>query len=115
LTGLGADVLTSIERAKLAGGPSANAIDASTFTGTTVLSGGNGDDVLTGGSGNDRLRGSAGNDSLTGGNGADVLRAGGGNDSLNSVDGLGNDADHGDNGLDTCTHDVGDTLGSCEL
>jgi Ca2+-binding RTX toxin-like protein len=115
LTGLGGDVLNSIERAKLAGGTSSNTIDASTFTGTTVLSGGSGDDVLTGGSGNDRLRGASGADSLTGGNGADVLRAGAGNDSLNSVDGVGNDTDFGDNGLDTCSSDVGDALWSCEL
>jgi Ca2+-binding RTX toxin-like protein len=115
LTGLGADVLTSVERAKLAGGTSANTTNASAFTGTTVLSGARGDDVLIGGSGNDRLRGSSGTDSLTGNGGADVLRAGAGNDTLNSADGLGNDVDHGDQGVDTCESDNGDTVWSCEI
>ena len=54
MTGFGADTLTSIERAKLAGGTSWNTIDASAFSGTTVLSGGRGNDVLVGGTGNDR-------------------------------------------------------------
>jgi Ca2+-binding RTX toxin-like protein len=115
LTGVGADVLTSIEWAKLAGGVGANTIDASTFTGSTVLSGGRGNDVLIGGVGNDRLRGFSGTDSLTGLGGADVLRAGAGNDSLDTADGVGNDVDRGDRGTDTCTSDIGDTRLSCEL
>jgi Ca2+-binding RTX toxin-like protein len=109
LTGLGADVLSSIERAKLAGGSSWNTIDASAFTGSAVLSGGRGNDVLTGGLGNDLLRGSSGTDSLTGGDGLDALYAGEGDDSLDSTDGVaGNDLVQGDRGLDTCTTDVGD-------
>ena len=115
MTGFGADTLTSIERAKLAGGTSWNTIDASAFSGTTVLSGGRGDDVLVGGTGNDLLRGSSGNDTLTATSGADVLRAGDGNDSLDSADGVGNDVDHGDQGTDTCSSDIGDTIWSCEL
>jgi Ca2+-binding RTX toxin-like protein len=115
LTGLGADTLTSIERGKLSGGPSGNTMDASAFTGSTVLSGGRGNDVLIGGAGNDRLRGSSGTDSLTGSGGADVLRAGAGNDSLDTADGVGNDVDHGDLGTDTCTSDIGDTRYSCEF
>ena len=47
--------------------------------------------------------------------GADVLRAGDGNDSLDSADGVGNDVDHGDQGTDTCSSDIGDTIWSCEL
>jgi Ca2+-binding RTX toxin-like protein len=115
MTGFGADALTSIERAKLAGGTSGNTIDASGFSGTTVLSGGRGNDVLVGGTGNDTLRGSSGSDTLTGMSGADVLRAGAGNDTLDSVDGAGSDVDHGDQGTDSCTSDIGDTLWSCEF
>jgi len=115
LTGLGGDLLFSVERAKLAGGTSGNTMDASTFTGTAFLSGGRGNDVLTGGAGNDRLRGSSGMDSLTGGSGADMLRAGAGDDTLDSVDGVGSDVDRGDRGTDSCTSDIGDTRSSCEF
>ena len=116
LTGLGADLLTSIETAKIAGGVSANTIDASLFTGPTVLSGGRGDDVLTGGPGDDLLRTSSGNDSLAGGDGADLLYAGNGEDSLNSVDAVGaNDYLQGERGIDTCATDPGDHVWGCEL
>ena len=116
LTGLGADLLTSIETAKIAGGVSANTIDASLFTGPTVLSGGRGDDVLTGGTDDDLLRTSSGNDSLAGGDGADVLYAGNGDDSLNTVDGVGeNDYLQGERGIDTCAFDAGDIDWGCEL
>ncbi len=114
LTGLGTDVLASVEYATLTGGTSGNAIDASTFTGTTVLSGRRGADVLTGGTGNDLMLGSAGNDSLTGRRGADVLRAGTGRDSLDTADGVGNDVDSGGKGIDSCTSDRRDTRRSCE-
>jgi Ca2+-binding RTX toxin-like protein len=114
LTGLGADTLTSVERANLAGGTGANTIDASAFTGTTVLSGKRGNDVLIGGANDDLLRGSSGADSLTGVGGSDVLRAGAGDDSLDSLDGVGNDVDHGDRGLDSCTSDPRDAVRSCE-
>jgi Ca2+-binding RTX toxin-like protein len=114
LTGLGTDVLASVERATLAGGMSGNTIDASTFTGTTVLSGGQGADALTGGTGNDRMLGSAGNDSLTGRHGADTLRAGTGRDSLDTADHVGNDVDRGGAGIDSCTSDRRDTRRSCE-
>lgn len=116
LSGLGTDTLTSIERAQLAGGVGPNTIDASGFTGPVVLSGGAGDDALVGGAGNDLLRGSSGVDSLTGGDGNDGLRAGDGDDSLDSVDLVGgNDRLFGDQGVDTCAKDVGDTVSGCEL
>jgi Ca2+-binding RTX toxin-like protein len=116
LTGLGSDTLVSIERGQFAGGIGANTFDASAFTGSVVLSGGRGDDVLLGGAGNDRLRGSSGVDTLTGGAGSDVLRAGDGDDSLDSVDTVGgNDSLMADQGLDTCTVDVGDAAAGCEL
>jgi Ca2+-binding RTX toxin-like protein len=53
LTGLGNDSLSSIERAQLTGGPSANVIDASAFTGSTVINTGGGADRVKGGSGSD--------------------------------------------------------------
>jgi Ca2+-binding RTX toxin-like protein len=116
LTGLGADVLTSIERAKLATGTSNNTIDASVFSGDTVLSGGRGDDVLTGGHGSDVLRSSSGADTMTGGDGFDALYAGNGNDMLHGFDGIsGNDWVEGDRGVDTCTADLGDPVAGCEL
>jgi Ca2+-binding RTX toxin-like protein len=116
LTGLGSDTLASIERGQLAGGIAANTIDASGFSGSVVLSGGRGDDILVGGAGNDRLRGSSGVDTLTGGAGGDVLRAGDGDDSLDSADTVGgNDSLFADQGLDTCTVDVGDAAAGCEL
>ena len=112
--GLGTDVLASVERATLTGGASNNTIDASTFTGATVLSGGQGADALTGGTGDDRMRGSAGNDSLIGRHGADILRAGTGRDALDTADHVGNDVDRGGAGTDSCTSDRRDTRRSCE-
>ncbi len=66
------DTLTDIEIAILTGGPGANTIDASGFSGTTTLSGLGGNDSLVGGSGPDTLIGGAGDDSLKGGPGNDV-------------------------------------------
>src|SRR4051812_7802995 len=51
-------------------------------SGTTILTGGNGNDTLIGGSGNDTLNGGAGNDFLNGGSGADTLDGGTGFDTL---------------------------------
>ncbi len=56
LTGNGTDTLDSIERADLTGGPSANLIDASAFSGPTTLEGLAGADTLTGGTGIDLVR-----------------------------------------------------------
>ena len=68
------DALTDIEQASLTGGAGDNTIDASAFTGATLLNGGDGDDVLIGGSGTDILVGGAGDDILQGGAGHDVYR-----------------------------------------
>jgi Ca2+-binding RTX toxin-like protein len=114
LAGLGADVLISIEGAKLAGGTSWNTIDATSFTGSTILSGGRGNDVLTGGSGDDLLRADSGNDTLIGAGGADRLYAGSGDDQLHADDGLGTDWVVGERGSDTCVIDLGDTVWGCE-
>ena len=74
--------LTGIDLAILSGGPGDNAIDASAFTGSAWLSGGEGDDDLEGGSGSDILLGGLGADELTGGPGNDLLVGGGGIDTL---------------------------------
>ena len=82
LTGLGSDVLVSIERATLTGGFSANLLDASGFSGDVVLVGGKGNDQITGGSGNDVLIGGDGDDMLVGASGNDVLVGGYGSDRI---------------------------------
>jgi Ca2+-binding RTX toxin-like protein len=60
LTGQGTDTLISIEQARLTGGPSANVIDASAFTGATTLQGGGGNDTILGGSGANQFNFSGG-------------------------------------------------------
>src|SRR5262249_25245486 len=70
LTGLGTDTLTNIEQARLTGGTTSKAIDASGFTGDTTLQGGGGDDTLSGGSGHNlfvKPVGEVGNETMIGG------------------------------------------------
>jgi Ca2+-binding RTX toxin-like protein len=92
--------IASIERAHLTGGVSANTIDASGFSGTTLIRGEDGNDTLTGGSGSDEIHGGAGNDVIAGGasdddlwgeddddtiagnDGTDTIRGGTGNNQL---------------------------------
>ena len=64
LTGFGTDTLTNIEQANLIGGAGDNRLDASGFTGTTILSGGLGDDTLVVGNGNDSVDGGEGSDTI---------------------------------------------------
>jgi Ca2+-binding RTX toxin-like protein len=83
LTGLGTDILTSIETANLTGGVSNNTLSAVAFTlgsvtlngdaGNDLLIGGSQNDFLNGGDGNDTLAGKAGNDTVNGGNGIDIV------------------------------------------
>jgi Ca2+-binding RTX toxin-like protein len=49
-------------------------LDASAFSGSVTLMGGDGDDILIGGSGDDILMGGGGNDLLRGGSGNDIYR-----------------------------------------
>ena len=71
---VGSDMLVGITQARLAGGDSANIIDASNFTlGPVTLLGGDGDDVLKGGDGDDVLSGNGGIDDLDGGGGFNVI------------------------------------------
>ena len=72
--GVQTDVLVSIEKARLTGGPGNNRLDASAFSGSVTLMGGDGDDILIGGSGDDILMGGGGNDLLRGGSGNDIYR-----------------------------------------
>ncbi len=65
VSAFGGDALQSIELARLAGGAGNNLLDASGFSGSVTL---------TGGEGNDTLADASGNDSLVGGNGDDVYR-----------------------------------------
>ncbi len=80
LIGLGNDTLAGIELATLDGGVRGNVIDASAFTGSSVLRGGDGNDSLIAGSAADVLRGGNGDDVLTGGLGNDQLIGNSGND-----------------------------------
>lgn len=82
LTGNGSDTLTSIERAMLKGGNSANKIDASGFSGSTFIYARAGNDTLLGGSGNDYLKGDKGDDLINGGAGNDKLFGGSGKDTF---------------------------------
>lgn len=92
--------MTSVEQADLTGGAGNNLIDASVFSGNTVLNGGGGNDTILGGTGKNtyvRTPGQKGNLNVTGGVGDDaysVFSGGtntiieqGGNDTV-SFDGL---------------------------
>jgi Ca2+-binding RTX toxin-like protein len=87
LTGLGTDTLTSIEKATLIGGASANTISATSFSGDVILDGQGGNDRLSGGSGNSILIGGAGDDTLNGGTAASLLIGGTGTDRLGGTSG----------------------------
>ena len=87
LVGAGTDQLANIETVDLAGGFSGNRIDASGFSGKTILRGMAGSDTLIGGSGDDILIGYAGHDSLVGNGGNDTLLGSAGSDTLDGGDG----------------------------
>ncbi|WP_295585388.1 FG-GAP-like repeat-containing protein [uncultured Lamprocystis sp.] len=98
LTGLGADTLDGIEEAHLCGGPGANTLDATAFTGRQViLEGQGGDDVLIGRAvGQDRVRAVGDADfTLT-----DTQLRGLGTDTLTDIDGADLRGYSGDNRFD---------------
>ena len=64
------------------GGNSANKIDASGFSGTTLIFARAGNDTLLGGSGNDLLKGDKGDDLINGGAGNDRIYGGRGKDTF---------------------------------
>lgn len=74
--------LNDINFAILSGGAGNDTIDASGFSGSTTLSGGDGNDIIKGGSGADTLSGGEGDDTISGNAGADNIDAGAGTDTL---------------------------------
>jgi Ca2+-binding RTX toxin-like protein len=68
LATLGSIRLIGVEAASLNGGAGNNRLDASGFTGSTILGGGAGNDTLIGGSGDTELDGGDGDDTLVVGN-----------------------------------------------
>lgn len=90
---------SGVERAHLIGGDWANLLDASLFSGSVTLEGGNGADWLIGGAGPSTLKGGSGDDTVEGGAAADRSEGGSGNDSL--VGQGGNDSLYGGAGDDT--------------
>jgi Ca2+-binding RTX toxin-like protein len=83
---LGRAALSSIDRAsfRLAPERPGSTLDASGFSGATLIQGDFGDDVLIGGSGRDEIQASAGDDTLVGGAGNDRLFGG---DGIDACDG----------------------------
>ena len=101
MSGLGLDVLRSIEVAELSGGESDNVIDVSGFLslkGFTLLRGNGGNDLIIGSDGRDVIHGGAGDDTLLGKAGNDVLYGNDGDDGLSGF--TGNDAINGGAGFD---------------
>jgi Ca2+-binding RTX toxin-like protein len=112
LVGLGIDTLANIVAAILTGGSGNNTLDASGFSGSVTLIGGNNNDLIDGQSGNDTISGDNGNDTLLGGFGKDSILGGAGNDLVYGGDFLsGGDADKdtlkGQAGFDTLIGDSG--------
>jgi Ca2+-binding RTX toxin-like protein len=100
------ETVAGVEFALLAGGAAGDQIDASGFSGDTVIRGNGGHDTLTGGSGNDFIEGHAGNDGIAGGGGNDTLRGGADNDTISG--GIGHDSIEGGSGSNLLQGDSGD-------
>ncbi|MDA0285149.1 MAG: calcium-binding protein, partial [Planctomycetota bacterium] len=86
LTGLGTDIVGSIERFSFVGGVGDNILDAGAFGGVVTLVGGDGNDVLTGASGADALHAGDGDDTVFGSSGGDLMLGGNGTDLLVATD-----------------------------
>ncbi len=99
LVGLGTDVLTGLEAARLTGGDSVNVITTTAFSGATRIDAGAGNDTVSSGPGNDSIDGGLGNDVLTSGSGADTINAGSGTDRVTT--GAGRDSVTGGAGADS--------------
>jgi Ca2+-binding RTX toxin-like protein len=67
------DNLQGVQIASLTGGKGNNKLDASAFTGTVTLDGGDGNDVLLGGTGQNFLTGGKGTNTLDGGTGVTMV------------------------------------------
>jgi len=68
------DMLANIQVAVITGGDSGNKIDATGFSGSTILDGGKGNDILLGGTNSNVLIGGEGDDDLYGNSGSDTYR-----------------------------------------
>ena len=103
------DTLMDVEEADLNGGAAANTIDASDFSGTATLMGGDNDDTITGAMGSSVINGNMGNDELRGLDADDTIMGGGNDDAING--GGGADMLTGQAGNDTLTGGTGnDTM-----
>ncbi len=81
-------IIASIEQAQLSAilGPlTAVGLDASAFSGNTILTGGIGNDTLKGGRGNDQISGGGGDDTISGGMGDNILDGNLGNDTISET------------------------------
>ena len=113
LTGDGNDSISSIERADLTGGGSANTIDATGFgRGPVTLAGAGGDDTLWGSPDDDVLEGGDGTDQIRQTRDADhvltdTLVTGDGDDTLSSIEQAQLTAGGSDNTLDASGFDAG--------
>lgn len=108
LRGEGSDLLISIEKARLTGGNTANVLDATGFSGSAWLIGGDGADTLRGGSGDDVLVGGAGHDAIAGRAGNDRINGSSGNDLV--IGQAGDDTVLGGAGADSILGGAGDDL-----
>jgi Ca2+-binding RTX toxin-like protein len=119
LTGLGTDVLGSIEEADLSGGAGPNALNAAAFDGPVTLGGGGGDDTLTAGPGDDTLDGEGGTDLLKEAGDAsftltDAALTGGSVDALSGLERAFLTGGPGNNSLDTSAFTGSVTLDGAE-
>jgi Ca2+-binding RTX toxin-like protein len=98
------DSLANIQAVELTGGAGNNDIDASAFTGQTLLKGGAGDDVLRGGTGPNRFVGGAGDDVMRGNTGPDVYE-------FDADEPLGSDTIDDPGGVDILDFGMTETVG----
>jgi Ca2+-binding RTX toxin-like protein len=123
LTGPGTDNLgPAIFEAMLTGGPNANTLDTTAFSGSVRLNGGGGDDTLKSGAGLDALSGGPGDDNIDGGTGlnnviesaptltlTNTTLTGAGSDTLANITGAQLTGTPGDDTLDASAFTLGPT------
>jgi len=109
--------ITGMEIVVFIGGPGPDFMDASTFSGQALMSGGDGNDVLIGTAGLDSLIGGEGHDRLTGHGGNDSLNGGNGDDTyvFNANGALGTDTILDTGGSDTLDFSAGSVAHTVNL
>lgn len=105
-SGLGADVLSSIEMATVTFDPSATSFDASAFTGRATITGNALDNTILGGTGRDTIDAGAGADNVSAGAGADTLTGGTGSDTIGGGDGSDTLVEAADEGATATTSQI---------